>query len=109
MLTLWYGHLPGSWGGRDGARARTVGICAISPAYPRSLTGTPGAFDAMTTMQHSVLGLPALELNPATWWITKSRDRLIATATVKSILHPLAGSFCLMKRAQPKRNQDCCA
>lgn len=76
--------------------ARTAGICAISPALFTSFTGsTPGAFDSYDDyVQHSVLGLPALNSIPLRVDCGTSDRFYFATRQFVNQLHqPPAGSF----------------
>lgn len=103
MDTSRVGFLGWSMGGYGalllGARlgpARTAGICAISPALFTSFTGsTPGAFDSYDDyVQHSVLGLPALNSIPLRVDCGTSDRFYFATRQFVNQLHqPPAGSF----------------
>ncbi|OSC42590.1 alpha/beta hydrolase [Mycobacterium decipiens] len=75
---------------------RTAGICAISPALFTSFTGsTPGAFDSYDDfVQHSVLGLPALNSIPLRVDCGTSDRFCFATRQFVNQLHnPPAGGF----------------
>ncbi|CAM4139764.1 hypothetical protein MB901379_00732 [Mycobacterium basiliense] len=103
MDTSRVGFLGWSMGGYGalllGARlgpARTAGICAISPALFTSFTGSaPGAFDSYDDwMEHSVLGLPALNQIPLRVDCgTGDRFYFATRQFVGQLKKPPAGSF----------------
>lgn len=76
--------------------ARTAGICAISPALYTSFTGSaPGAFDSYDDwVQHSVMGLPALNQIPLRVDCgTGDRFYFATRGFVNQLKKPPAGSF----------------